>query len=378
MSVNIEKNDENIIIHIDKISLISSIILQNTLAWVAKLEWQLGDKKEFYMAEDILLSESFEEYKNITQEVLDFSFKHEEFKDIVFPVSLLVSAKIIVHKDSITPCITLASMIEIHEVRNVISEIKNAFTQENISFLFSDTPLINQVKLKKFIVENYWQDADEDEIWLFQWIESHEKIAIIFEGDFDNQIVTSLLFKNLSINALSVDECIDMVEDMDNSDKDVLFKLSLWERKKWDILPYEFWHASLSVELRLDFVHYITLKNIFPYFWVLQDSLPVLGYDYPDLLLKEENEKIKESFDELLTQITVFAQKISHQEKHLMVYLGTGAHLVRTTFELNPIELVRFLEYDFKENILKEIQVELYKEFKKLSPIFARYIRVGA
>lgn len=375
MSVNVQKNDENIIINIDKISLVSAISLQNNLYQVAEVQIIKSDKIEMYQEDDIVLSESFEEYKKYGEELISFSQTNPELKDYLLPVAALVSVKISFHKNKIQKINHLISALEVHEIRNILWNIKKAFETQNISWNFSENPLINQVKLRKFISENYSNEYDEEQVGLFQWIEANEQVSVIFEWDFDNQIVTSLLFKNLSSEWLSVDESIDIIENMDNSDKDVLFKLSLWERKKWDILPYEFGHASLSFELTLDFFHYTKLKNTFPYFWVLQNSLPILGYDYPEFLEKKEYQNIQAKFDDLLTQITIFAQKIALSEKNILFYLWANAHLVRTTVELSPIELVEFFEYNFNDKIFTDIQAELYKEFKKLSPIFARYIR---
>lgn len=376
MSVNVQKNDENIIINIDKISLVSAISLQNNLYQVAEVQIIKSDKIEMYQEDDIVLSESFEEYKKYGEELISFSQTNPELKDYLLPVAALVSVKISFQKNKTQKIIHLISALEVHEIRNILWNIKKAFETQNISWNFSENPLINQVKLRKFISENYSNEYDEEQAGLFQWIEANEQVSVIFEWDFDNQIVTSLLFKNLSSEWLSVDESIDIVENMDNSDKDVLFRLSLWERKSGDILPYEFWHASLNFELTLDFFHYTKLKNTFPYFWVLQNSFPILGYDYPEFLEKKEYQNIQAKFDELLTQITLFSQKIAFSEKNILFYLWANAHLVRTTVELNPIELVEFFEYKFEEKVLKDIQVELYKEFKKLSPIFARYIKL--
>lgn len=376
MSVNIEKNDENIVINIDKISLISAISIQNSLSQIAKTHIQMLEKIEYYLEDDIVLSESFEEYKKYNDELVAFIQTNPELKDYLLPVATFVSCKISFQKENIQKVLHHISSNEVHEIRNILWEIKKAFESQNIAWSFEESALINQVKLRKFILENYSTEYDEEQVGLFQWIEPKEQVAIIFEWDFDNQIVTSLLFKNVSNEGLSVDESIDIVENMDNSDKDVLLRLSLWERKKGDILPYEFWHASLSFECTLDFFHYTKLRNIFPYFWVLQKSLPILGYDYPDFLEQNEYKNIQAKFDELLTQITIFAQKIAPTEKDVSFYLWSGAHLVRTTIELNPIELVEFFEYNFTEKNFKDLQQELYKEFKKLSPIFARYIKL--
>ena len=376
MSVNVQKNDENIIINIDKISLVSAISLQNNLYQVAEVQIIKSDKIEMYQEDDIVLSESFEEYKKFGEELISFSQTNPELKDYLLPVATLVSVKISFQKNKTQKIIHLISALEVHEIRNILWSIKKAFETQNISWNFSENPLINQVKLRKFISENYSNEYDEEQAGLFQWIEANEQVSVIFEWDFDNQIITSLLFKNLSSEWLSVDESIDIVENMDNSDKDVLFRLSLWERKSGDILPYEFWHASLSFELTLDFFHYTKLKTIFPYFWVLQNALPILGYDYPEFLEKKEYQNIQAKFDDLLTQITLFSQKIAFSEKNILFYLWANAHLVRTTVELSPIELVEFFEYKFEEKVLKDIQAELYKEFKKLSPIFARYIKL--
>jgi len=376
MSVNIEKNDENIVINIDKISLISAISIQNSLSQIAKTDIQMLEKIEYYLEDDIVLSDSFEEYKKYNDELVAFIQTNPELKDYLLPVATFVSFKISFQKENIQKILHYISSNEVHEIRNILWEIKKSFEEQNISWNFEESALINQIKLRKFILENYSNEYDEEQVGLFQWIEPKEQVAIIFEWDFDNQIVTSLLFKNISNEWLSVDESIDIVENMDNSDKDVLLKLCLWERKKGDILPYEFWHASLSFECTLDFFHYTKLRNIFPYFWVLQKSLPVLGYDYPDFLEESEYKTIQTKFDELLTQITIFAQKIAPTEKNVSFYLWSWAHLVRTTIELNPIELVEFFEYNFSEKPLKYLQQELYKEFKKLSPIFARYIKL--
>lgn len=376
MWVNIEKNDENISIHIDKISLISAVSLQNNLYQIAEVQIIKLDTIEIYLEDDIVLSESFDEYKKYGEELISFSQTNPELKDYLLPVATLVAVKISFQKNQTQKIIHLISALEVHEIRNMLWGIKKAFEEQNISWNFSETALIHQIKLRKFISENYSNEYDEEQAGLFQWIDTEEKVSIIFEWDFDNQIVTSLLFKNLATQGLSYDECIDIVENMDNSDKDVLLKLSLWDRKSWDILPYEFGHASINFELTLDFFHYTELKKIFPFFWVLQKSIPVLWYDYPDFLEKKEYVQIQEKFDNLLTQITIFWQKIASSEKNILFYLWANAHLIRTSIEITPIEMVEFLEYDFHENTFKEIQMQLYKEFKKLSPIFARYIKI--
>ena len=78
MSVRVEKKDENISIHIDKISLISAISLQNNLYKIAEVQIIKPDTTEIYLEDDIVLSESFEEYKKYGEELISFSQSNPE------------------------------------------------------------------------------------------------------------------------------------------------------------------------------------------------------------------------------------------------------------------------------------------------------------
>ncbi len=373
MNLKIKKELNSLNITFENISLIEAILVQSNISYFTKTSILVNSENELYSNEEIKKSKNFESFNSLNWELKELIKNNSSLKDYLTPISQLSSLEILLNEKDLVKLINIISGFDNFEskeiLKNLVLELKNLWYSLEINSNY----LQNTKKLKDFILYNYWSESDDEEVWLYQWIESKEKVNIIFEWDFDNQIITSILYKNLENEWLSFEECIDIVENMDNSDKDVLFRLALWDRKKWDTLPIDFINSTIMIDLILDLKSYLELSKTTWFNWIFQKCIPFLWYDYPEFI--ENNEDLKEKFNETLTQITIF-WKENLDDSEISFYNWTLLHLIRTTFELNPITFVEFLEKDFENNSIKEIQEEIYKEFKKLSPIFARYIKI--
>jgi len=223
------------------------------------------------------------------------------------------------------------------------------------------------------------EEENEDEIGLFTWIEDSDRVKIIYEWDLDDNICASIIFENARSHWLSYDECLEIVEEMDNSDKDVIMRLYLWDRWEYDRMPRALQHSSIMMEFLVDFGAYRDIQRHRASNQLWQGTTAIHGYDYPEFIDLPWLEDFKNDYDEIMTESTILNKNIVKENSYLAEYSSALGHLVRTTFEMNPGQLAYVLEMRTTpqgHDSYRRLFIQVYKELKKLSPVFAKYIRV--
>lgn len=221
---------------------------------------------------------------------------------------------------------------------------------------------------------------DDDEVGLFQWIEDKDRVNIIFEWDLDDNICASILFETARKDGLSYDECMDIVNEMDNSDKDILMKLAFGDRGSHDRMPRALQHSSVMFEYLVDFGAYRDIQRHRASSQIWQGATAIHGYDYPEYIDLPGMESFKEAYDDVMTKATLLAKKAIVADSYLSEYACALGHLIRTTFEMHPGQIAYVFEMrttPWGHDSYRRLFIESYKQFKKLSPIFARCIKVG-
>lgn len=236
-------------------------------------------------------------------------------------------------------------------------------------------------KVQNYIRDLIPQDEDEEEIGLFQWIEDKDRVNIIFEWDLDLMICASLLFENSREYGLSYDECMEIVEEMDNSDKQVLMQLAFWERKEHDRMPRALQHSTILFEYLVDFGAYRDIQRHRASSQLWQWATAIHGYDYPEYIDLPWMESFKNDYDDIMTRYTLLSKKVIQENTYISEYVMALWHLVRTTFEMHPGQLAYVLEMrttPWWHESYRKLFIESYRQLKKLAPIFSRFIRVWA
>ena len=235
-------------------------------------------------------------------------------------------------------------------------------------------------KLEDYLDQIFDKEEDEqEEIGLYQWIEDSERVSLIFEWDLDNSICASILFNSSRKQGISFDEALEMADEMDNSDKDVLIKIALWDRWNFDRMPRSLQHSTIMFEYLVDFWAYRDIQRHRASYQLWQWATAIHGYDYPEYIDLPEMEDFKNVYDEVMTEATILAKKVVKENSYLSEYVCALWHLVRTTFEMNPWQLAYVLEMRTTpqwHDSYRRLFIQTYKELKKYAPIFARNIRV--
>ena len=244
----------------------------------------------------------------------------------------------------------------------------------------NDFEVKSRKKLEDYIDQIVEENADdEEEIWLYQWIEDKDRVNLIFEWDLDNSICASILFYNSKKHWLSFEDCLDMVDEMDNSDKDVLMKLALQDRWDFDRFPRAFQHSTVMFEYIVDFWAFRDIQRHRATMQLWQWATSIHGYDYPEFIDLPWMENFKEAYDDIMTRATILGQKVVMQTPHLVEYVCALWHLIRTTFECHPGQIAYVLEQrttPWGHDSYRRLFIETFKQLKKEAPIFARNIRV--
>lgn len=242
----------------------------------------------------------------------------------------------------------------------------------------------DEIRRKK--INSYLKDffkmtsAWDDETWYHKGISDKERVNIVFEWDLDGHILASILFENSRAEWLSYEECMDLVEDMDNMTKAEIMKSYLEDRGEFDRMPRALQHSTVMMEYLVDFGAYRDIQRHRASTQLWQWASAIHGYDYPEFMDLEWMEEFKKSYDELLTEITIFAKEMVKEDDYLSEYVTALGHLVRTTFEMSPGQLAYVLEMrttPWGHHSYRRLFVETFAQFKKMSPLFAKYIRVG-
>ena len=243
----------------------------------------------------------------------------------------------------------------------------------------SDFDIKRREKIENYISDLLWEDDENEEIWLYQGIEDEDRVNIIFEWDLDNHICASIIFENGRKEGISYDEALELVEEMDNSDKEVLMKLYLEDRWSHDRMPRALQHSSIMFEYLVDFWAYRDIQRHRASAQLWQWATAIHWYDYPEFIELDWMEEFKEKYDEVMTKATILAKKVVKENSYLSEYVCALGHLIRTTFEMNPGQVAYVFEMRTTpqgHQSYRKLFIESYKQFKKMAPIFSRFIRV--
>lgn len=228
--------------------------------------------------------------------------------------------------------------------------------------------------VKEFI-KNTW----DSETWYFKGITDKDRVSVIFEWDLDSHVLASIMFEWARDSGLSYDEALEIVEEMDNIEKEHLMKLALEPRWKFDRMPRALQHSTFMVEYLVDFWAYRDIQRHRATSQLTQWATSIHGYDYPELMDLPGMETFKEKYDKVMEEMTLLWKEVAKTDSYVLEYVSALWHLVRTTFEMNPWQMAYVTEvrttpqgHESYRNLL----IETFKEFKKLSPMFSKYIRV--
>ncbi len=245
----------------------------------------------------------------------------------------------------------------------------------------SQYDLKRREKIENYVHDLLWEDkTDEEEIWLYQWIEDTDRVNIVFEGDLDAHICASILYETARQQGISYDEALEIAEEMDNSDKDVLMRLYLQDRGEHDRMPRALQHSTVMFEYLVDFGAYRDIQRHRATKQLWQGATAIHGYDYPEYIELPWMEKFKETYDDVMTRATILAKKVVQENAYISEYCASLGHLIRTTFEMDPGQVAYVLEMrttPWGHDSYRRLFIESYKQFRKLAPTFAKYIKVG-
>jgi len=244
----------------------------------------------------------------------------------------------------------------------------------------SEYEILKRNKLEKYMDELFNTKKDDDEeIWLYQGIEDSDRVTLLFEWDLDDNIIASLLFEAWRKQGVSFDECLDIVDEMDKWEKELVMKLALEDRWEHDRMPRALQHSTIMFEYLCDFWAYRDIQRHRATNQLWQWATAIHGYDYPEFIDLPWMEEFKEVYDELMTKTTILANKVIKENSYISEYVSALWHLVRTTFEMHPWQLAYILELrttPWGHDSYRRLFIETFKQVKKLSPIFSKYIRV--
>lgn len=244
----------------------------------------------------------------------------------------------------------------------------------------SEYDLTRREKIEKYTDELFKALVDkENKDDFYQGIIDEERVNIVFEWDLDSHICTSILFENARKEWLSYDECMDLVIDMEDTEKDYLMKLYLWDRGTHDRMPRALQHSSLMFDFILDFWAYRDIQRNRASYQLWQWATAISGYDYPEFIDIPWMEKFKIAYDKVMTKATLLSKKIIKEDSFVSEYACAMWHLVRTTYEMNPWQVAYVMEQrttPWWHHSYRNLFLEAYKQFKELSPIYSKFIRV--
>lgn len=244
--------------------------------------------------------------------------------------------------------------------------------------------LLSHVWVNEYIISirdkirNYIDDLiTEDKKEIYAWIKDSDRVKIIFEWNFDNNICACILFENARGKGVSYNECLKIVEKMNDSDKEDLMRLYLQERWPFDRMPRALQHSTIMFEFLVDFWAYRDIQRHRASYQLRQWATAIHGYAYPEYI--DLMEDFKKDYDEVMTRITILSKKIIKKNPYLSEYVCALGHLVRTTFEMNPGQLAYVIEQrttPWGHESYRRLFIEAFKQFEKISPIFSKFIRV--
>jgi hypothetical protein len=235
-------------------------------------------------------------------------------------------------------------------------------------------------KIENFVSELLEDnEEEEEEIWLYQWIEDNERVNIIFEWDLDEHICASIIFENWRKSWISYEEAWELAWEMDHTDKEILMKMYLEDRWAHDRMPKALQHSTILFEYLVDFWAYRDIQRHRASYQLWQWATWIHGYDYPEYIDLPWMEEFKNAYDEIMTKSTLLAKKVIKEDSYLSEYVCALGHLIRTTFEMNPWQAAYVFEMRTTpqgHQSYRRLFIESFRQFKKLSPVFSKFIRV--
>lgn len=373
------------------INLECSILAKSILSWLNYLEVETSkiydiSKENLIFPNVLKKSKYFNEIQNITFEFIDNyhnfksllikSFSEKEVKDnlkYLIPINTKTEVCINIFNNKTEKFLNFLLNHKLEELKEIwekiLEQVKNNNGIDIKNIKVSDK---RDVKFQNYIEDLTFIEESEDELWLFEWIEDEDRVNIIFEWDLEEYICASIIFENSKKDWISYDEALEIVSEMDNSDKEVLMKLYFDEKEN------NLNHSSVMFEYLVDFWTYLEIqknmsfsKNTWQWFTAIH------WYDYPESLELEWIQNFKNKYDNLMTKSTVLSKKIAKEDEELMQYFWTLWHLTRITQELSPKEILEIFNNSSEwSGSYKRLLLESCKQLKKLSPILWRFIKI--
>jgi len=215
---------------------------------------------------------------------------------------------------------------------------------------------------------------------VYHGIPREERFNIIFEWNMDNNILASILFDSGWKEGISYTQALSMVEKMTIEQKEKLMETALADRGKFDRMPRALQHSTFMVEFLIDFGAYRDIQRQRATKQLWQSVTAVHGYDYPEYIDLPGMEEFKKSYDEIMMEVTLLAQKVTKDDKYVAQYVGALWHLVRTTFEMDPGQIAYVVELRTTpqwHHSYRNLFIDLFQKIKEHAPIFSKYIRCG-
>ncbi len=275
---------------------------------------------------------------------------------------------------------------ELLEVRTIAASMHTEALKLSPGLLkhvwISDYEISRRSKLEKYVEELLWvtKEVNEEELWLFAWIEDEDRVSVIFEWDLDEHICASLIFDAWRKDGISYDEALDIVSEMWIWDKKELMMVALNWRWTHDRMPKALQHSSIMFEFLVDFGAYRDLQRHRATKQIWQWATAIHGYDYPEYIDLPWMEAFKDDYDNIMTEATILSNKVIKENSYLSEYVCALWHLVRTTFEMDPGQVAYVLEMRTTpqwHHSYRRLFIQAYRELKKLAPIYASFIKVG-
>lgn len=245
----------------------------------------------------------------------------------------------------------------------------------------SEYDVTRRQKLEKYTDELFKALVEkEEEKDFYQGINDEERVNIVFEWDLDNHICASILFENARKEGLSYDECMDLVIDMEDREKEYLMKLALWDRWSHDRMPRALQHSTVMFDFLLDFGAYRDIQRHRATYQLWQWATAISGYDYPEFINIPWMEEFKKAYDNVMSKATQLSKKVIRDNCYITEYSCAMGHLVRTTFEMNPGQVAYVMEQrttPWWHDSYRRLFIEAFKQFKELAPLYSKFIRVG-
>lgn len=272
----------------------------------------------------------------------------------------------------------------LEEVRMVASAMHTEALKLSPGLLSRVAPLEYDItrrkKINSYLKDFFKMTSNDDETWYYKGISDKERVNLVFEWDLDWHILASILFENSRAQGFSYEECMDMIEEMDNMTKQEIMSSYLVDRWQFDRMPRALQHSTIMMEYLVDFGAYRDIQRHRASAQLWQGASAIHGYDYPEFVDMPGMEEFKKAYDEVLTEVTLFAKEMVKEDDFLSEYVTALGHLVRTTFEMSPGQLAYVLEMrttPWGHHSYRRLFVETFAQVKKMSPLFAKYIRVG-